>query len=615
MNYRVEIDGLRALAVLAVIFYHTELGCSGGYVGVDVFFVISGYLICEKISREVEAGTFRYREFWMRRVRRLLPALALMLAVVVPVSVLLLLPTDLAELGLTVGAQPLMIANVVFWRLVFKSYFGLDPETRPTMHTWSLAVEEQFYLLCPLLLARFGGGRRVPVLLGIALSSWLLSGLASESKPAFCYFLLPTRAFEIALGGLVHTLTVPRAWAAREGLCLIAWMGLAFSLLCLNEDTVFPGWVALIPCLAAALLLLAARRGTWSSRLLTLPPLVWVGKISYSVYLWHWPLIAFWRYLFLPWGLPHRLLLVVLSVLAGFASTVLVENRVRARLWLASDGALLRAALVFATLCLGSGAGLWLARGFPQRYSPASLQFLRVETGSRPNLSLEALRRRQFFHFGASAGRRLFVWGDSHAMAVLGGLDEGCREAGVSGEAATQFNRPPFICAGTKKQRFDPSLEKERVEFVKEYLRENPPEAVLLAGRWSGYPDVSGLAGTLEFLQARRIPTWILLEVPDQGVSVPRRLAREAEAGKDLSLSGVPIVQYRKDTADFVRQLDQLAFPLSRRLEPAALLVNTAGVCRTVADGASLYVDDSHLSLAGSRFVKPIFKPLLRRPF
>lgn len=615
VTYRPEIDGLRALAVLAVLFYHAELGCPGGYVGVDVFFVISGYLICHNLSQEIAAGTFTYRAFWARRIRRLLPALVLMLGMVVGVGWFLLVPADYRELGATVASQPFLVANFIFWRVVHKSYFGIDPETRPTMHTWSLAVEEQFYLLCPMLLLLLARRRiRSPglVLAAFALASWLLSGLLTAHKQAFCYFLLPTRAFEILLGGLVWYAPIPR----REAVSLLGFAAVGGSIFLLSEASVFPGWIALLPCLGTALLLNSAVSGSRAARLLALPPLVWVGKISYSVYLWHWPLIATWQYLFLPWTIGHRLLLVGLSLLFGFLSTQLLENPIRRRRWLASERSLFGAAALCGLVCLVSGLSLWVAQGFPQRFSPTARNYLQVDRGVRHNLSLEELQAHQFVRFGATGpGPRLFLWGDSHAMTLIAGLDELCRKEGVVGEAATYQSRGPFLCEYNLDLQFDPVEERKRYELICSYLRQSPPAAVALAARWRHYPPQQyqrEFRQTLQFLQDQHIPTWIVLQVPDQGGNVPRRLARQSQWGKDLTRHGLTLAEHQQKSREFVDFLNSLPFPLSHRLDPASLLGNSSGICRTNWQGGSLYFDDNHLSGAGSRFLKPMYTSMLQ---
>jgi peptidoglycan/LPS O-acetylase OafA/YrhL len=260
-TYRPEIDGLRAIAILTVVFYHVGLGCPGGYIGVDVFFVISGYLISSLILREMREGTFSLAGFWERRVRRIFPALAACVMATLVAGWFLLLPEDLENLGKSTVAQTLLAANIYFWRTT--NYFASANEAKPLLHTWSLAVEEQFYLLFPLLLLacfRFPALRRprtlvILILLGLV-GSLSVAVWGVKHQPYATFFLLPTRAWELLCGVLVAALPVsaiPTSRLVRES---ASWLGLAAILLPVwlyGETTPFPGLAALPPCLGTAL--------------------------------------------------------------------------------------------------------------------------------------------------------------------------------------------------------------------------------------------------------------------------------------------------------------------------------------------------------------------------
>jgi peptidoglycan/LPS O-acetylase OafA/YrhL len=221
LKYRADVDGLRAVAVVAVLMYHAHLGFSGGYVGVDVFFVISGFLITSILHKKLQDGKFSYLDFWKRRVRRLVPAAFVTAVFTALGSYFILLPSHLVDLGGALVAQPLMLANVYFWRVVKAGYFGDLPETRPLLHTWSLGVEEQFYLFLPLFLALCWKSSRLrphvgKVLGGLSLLSFGLSVVLTPMKGVFSFFNLPTRAWELLMGGLLGFLPeVPKR--ARRG--------------------------------------------------------------------------------------------------------------------------------------------------------------------------------------------------------------------------------------------------------------------------------------------------------------------------------------------------------------------------------------------------------------
>jgi len=302
-KYRPDIDGLRAVAVLPVLFYHAKLGCSGGFVGVDVFFVISGYVISSLILKELAAGTFSMVNFWERRIRRILPALSLVVAAVLAMGWLFFLPEDFQILGNSVMAQSVMAANFYFWK-GGTNYFAHSFDTKPLLHTWSLAVEEQFYLLFPLLMAFLFRTKPKALrhwILGIAVVSLVVSviGCYSTNNHRSTFYLLPSRIWELLTGALLalnrgrfSTNPLKRESSGFLGLALIAW-----SIFAYDDDTRFPGLAALPPCLGAALIIASSEtKSSIIGRLLSFKPFVFIGLVSYPLYLWHWPLLIYATY-------------------------------------------------------------------------------------------------------------------------------------------------------------------------------------------------------------------------------------------------------------------------------------------------------------------------------
>lgn len=303
MQYRREIDGLRALAVVPVVLFHAGFQTfSGGFVGVDVFFVISGYLISTILIAELDAGQFTLTGFYERRARRILPALFLMMAVCLPFAWFWLLPQDMKKFTDSLAAVVFFVSNFFFHSQV--GYFDSAAELKPLLHTWSLAVEEQFYLLFPLLLtAAWRMPRRwlLGLLMVLLLASLALAQWASVAKPSAAFFLLPARVWELLLGALLAF-----AMRSQSALKLDAgtaqwgsWLGLgllAVSVAVFDDRTPFPGLYALLPTLGAGLLIVCANPSNGVGRLLGSKVLVGVGLISYSAYLWHQPLLAFARY-------------------------------------------------------------------------------------------------------------------------------------------------------------------------------------------------------------------------------------------------------------------------------------------------------------------------------
>lgn len=308
MHYRREIDGLRALAVVPVIAFHAGIGWfSGGFVGVDVFFVISGYLITSIILAEQAKGQFSLVRFYERRARRILPALLLVVAVCIPVAWVLLLPNDYFDFSESLVAVAAFASNILF--NLRSGYFEADAELKPLLHTWSLGVEEQFYLLFPLLLmglARLGFRAMVAVLAAIGVTSFVAAEWGSVHDPNGAFFLLPFRAWELVVGALLALResrfrgapsggAAPAPWRAEAASALGLAM-VAAAVFLIDQDTPFPGRYALLPTLGTALLIVAATPATRVGRWLGHPALVAIGLMSYSAYLWHHPLFAFARH-------------------------------------------------------------------------------------------------------------------------------------------------------------------------------------------------------------------------------------------------------------------------------------------------------------------------------
>ena len=300
MKYRPEIDGLRAVAVLPVILFHTGFPLfSGGYIGVDVFFVISGYLITNLIREEMAEGSWNLGRFYERRARRILPPLLVVVVACIPFAWMLMLPQDLNNFSRSISAVSVFASNVLFW--LESGYFDRAGEFKPLLHTWSLAVEEQFYIVFPFILISLRRLSRIPLLvvltfifvLSLAIAQW-----CTVYAPAAGFYLLPSRAWELMLGALVALSGVEKSGGLNKGrnADVLGLVGLALivgSVFSFDSMTPTPGIVTLLPTFGTALVLAAAHRGRLAGSILSAPPLVTIGLISYSAYLWHYPLIVF----------------------------------------------------------------------------------------------------------------------------------------------------------------------------------------------------------------------------------------------------------------------------------------------------------------------------------
>jgi len=335
-DYRPDIDGLRAIAVLLVLVFHAFPSLiHGGFVGVDIFFVISGFLISKHIWEDLRADKFSIRTFYARRVRRIFPALSVVLLACLSMGWVILTPGEYEQLGKHIVAGALFLSNIVFWKE--SGYFDNATDTKPLLHLWSLGIEEQFYIVWPLFLAFFWRYNKflawaLLVIMGISLGYSMM--LVRHDAVADFYSPL-TRFWELALGAFLAHLITQKLILTATSRDIISWLGLsliAIAALIIKNDFLFPGAWALLPTLGAALLIYAGE-GAWLNRnVLSHRLLVWAGLISYPLYLWHWPLLTFAR--IMESGTPSadvRFFLLVASIILAWLTYQLVERPLRSR--------------------------------------------------------------------------------------------------------------------------------------------------------------------------------------------------------------------------------------------------------------------------------------------
>ncbi|MCS0607001.1 acyltransferase [Massilia solisilvae] len=434
MRYRPEIDGLRAVAVLPVILYHAGFGLfGGGYVGVDVFFVISGFLITSIIMADLEKGRFSILEFYERRARRILPALFVMMAVSSLFAWRWLLPADLKGFAQSVVAVSAFASNILFWKT--SDYFDTAAELKPLLHTWSLAVEEQFYVIFPLLLMlawRFGK-RRIVALLGVlALASLAVAQWGASAAPTANFFLLPSRGWELLIGAFAafHFSNPDRRTPAQPLREAGGWTGLvliACAVFLYGSQTPYPSVYTLVPTVGALLVILFAGADTGAGRLLGSRWFAGVGMISYSAYLWHQPLLAFARYR-MP-GHPDQLMLGALaagSLVLAYFSWKYVETPFRQKNVVSRATIFGCSAIACAAFAAAGFAG-HVNKGYPSRF-PAIEDLLAIRTvDSSPCHTLsrrtaDQIRRGDMCKVGAAVTPHFAVIGDSHAGALFESL-------------------------------------------------------------------------------------------------------------------------------------------------------------------------------------------------
>lgn len=633
LKYRAHVDGLRAVAVLPVLFFHADLGFTGGYVGVDVFFVISGFLITGLILRDLDAGKFSIVKFWERRVRRIMPALAVVVLASLAAGWFLLLPQGFKELGESAVAQTLLSSNIYFWikSWIGVGYFTPDAEVKPLLHTWSLAVEEQFYLFFPFLLLalkRIARHSIVPAILLLAGISFALSVWCSYRYPSANFYLLPTRAWELLIGSFLAAIPVQQRITARWLTESLSWGGL-LAILCAvflyDRDTRFPGVTAILPCVGAALVI-------WTNghtlvavgKLLALRPVVFIGLISYSLYLWHWPVLVFAKYWAIdPLSQSQRLLLLLASLILAAISWKFVETPFRQRVILKTRSQIFTFAGVTTMASLLAGLAIFKSQGAPSRLPAEALRHVNGERRCvfDHELSMGQALAGDFIELGAGDKQKpveLMVWGDSHAMAVMPVLDRLCQEYSVRGVAATHSATAPLV--GYQSPKSD--LQDKGIHYNKavvDFIRNQRVRNVIIVANWGVYMDGNGeprslsrgLSDTLDVLRATGAKIWIMRQVPKQPWDVPDALASTVWRGQNTGDLGLPI---KGNLQEFQRQsaiFEEIStrFPGVAIFDPTDLLAS-GGLCRVVKDDKALYCDDNHLTVAGALLLRPLFEPI-----
>jgi len=338
--YRADIDGIRAIAVLSVIIFHINKSIlPGGFVGVDLFFVISGYLITLYILRDINLNRFSIVEFYRRRIKRIAPVMLVVVASVIAVSLIIQRPEDTREVAKTSMAALLSLSNVYFWLFQDSSYFAQASNEIPLLHLWSLGVEEQFYIFWPLIIIGFyrvlRGKHFVALFFIVAVMSFALGQFLYPKFPSFVYYMLPTRAGELLVGALAAYVITKKAEIVIPSIMVVlaSVIGIASitsSFLYLSEDIIFPGFYAMLPTTGTVLLILSGHYGnSWIKQLLILRPLVFVGLISYSAYLWHWPLLSFAHYSLIEIDFLNGVAIFILTIILSILSYNLIERPTR----------------------------------------------------------------------------------------------------------------------------------------------------------------------------------------------------------------------------------------------------------------------------------------------
>ncbi|MGZ4970646.1 MAG: acyltransferase family protein [Methylobacter sp.] len=514
MEYRREIDGLRALAVVPVILFHAGFqSFSGGFVGVDVFFVISGYLITTIILAEQSAGTFSIINFYERRARRILPALFVVMFACLPFAWLWLLPEDRRTFSQSLVAVPTFVSNNLFWRQ--SGYFATSAELNPLLHTWSLAVEEQYYVLFPIFLMltwRLGKRWTLAILGLVAVVSLALAQWGAINRPEFTFFMLPTRGWELLVGAFIafyfankNTQSVNQTVSqlvSATGLLLIF-----FAIFNFDKNTPFPSVYTLVPTLGAALIILFATQQTFVGKLLGTKAFVGVGLISYSTYLWHQPLLSFARHKSIA-ELDNWLLaaLCISSFVLAYLSWRYVETPFRNKKQFSRKN-------VFTYGVVGSFAFVALGlfgvfnHGYTHLLTENQRRLLAFNSYPFKDIyrdDLCVLRKEQSFKDFANKcmapdnQNAILIWGDSHAAALSFGL----RNSNPNVIQYTANSCPPLLGEVISAR----PMCKEVNDFVAKQIETYKPKQIFLHANWPKYQEQNPtlkIQKTIDFIRLK----------------------------------------------------------------------------------------------------------------
>jgi peptidoglycan/LPS O-acetylase OafA/YrhL len=602
-QYRPDVDGLRAIAVMLVLNFHAfPQSAPGGFVGVDVFFVISGFLITGIIARELEQQRFSLLTFYIRRVRRIFPALLVVLCAALVLGWLWMLPAAFAQLGSDTFASAAFLANIAL--LLQSGYFDVESAKKPLLHLWSLGIEEQFYLLWPpiLMLAARMRLSVVTVAASLGIASFVLNVALIGSNPVATFYLPVTRAFELLAGAVLACRwdSVSQSVGASNWR---AWLGaamIAAATVLLDKGSTFPGWWSLLPVVGAALLLSAP--SSWLCRkVLAAPAFVWIGLISYPLYLWHWPLLVFAATIkFAPLTLLERELVLLATVPLAWATYRFVEMPIR----FGKPGPRKIAGLCAAMVLIGlaGGAVVW-GRGFDFRL-PAEIRSLADVPAQQPawryhQCLLDLSRETSFADECAEPNRRplLFVWGDSTAAALIPGLRkaQATRNFGIA-----QFTSSSCIPAVGADVAGNPNCRAAN-DKVLSIVRELKPEIVLLHGTWQEHMDE--VANTVTLLKQGGARVVVLGSVPFWRRGLPNEVLRYYMLRHSL----VP-ARFKGDIAPsgFDAPLRERLVPLGAEFVSARdVLCNVDGCLTRTGDSAAdiSTSDQIHLTEGGSAFL------------
>ncbi len=668
MNYRTDIDGIRAIAVTTVILFHYGVaGFTGGFVGVDIFFVLSGFLIGSIVFNQIDKQKFSFSEFYFRRIRRLFPVYVVVMLVTLVLAFLYMLPREFREFGQSLFASTIYISNILFF--LEAGYFDTASHLKPLLHTWSLSVEEQFYLVFPVLawlLSRFSRKHLFFIFGFLTLASFIAALSHIERDTSAVFYLYPFRAWEMFLGTLLATGFIPQVKSKNVN-NLIAIVGLGLLLLPIalyTDKTLFPGLAALVPCLGTVLIIYSGSvQQGWLHQLLSMKAPVFIGKLSYSLYLWHWPFYVIYAYAN-PEGLSSLEIMGILlaTFFASLLTYIYIETpfrhgRIR---WSNSKAHVFGATAIFSFAAMGVGFYIHKTNGVPQRLNAETAAFAKAGGELFGNLSDCKLENNTtlpgigYCPMGDPLNSESYtlIWGDSHGGAYRRGYSSLISNEEFPALLAWTGGCPAVLGLAKDELVSSQDVDEEcsvRNNAVLELIKnDNRINAVVIVGRWSYYihgtgigvdehnrialwPEggtrtdvkdqaklyVDALHKTIASLNALGKKVFVLEQPPEFEQYLGRTIAIGLMKGSETVQSNLETLT--KQQYSQVRHRQGPAMQMFEEAQEQGLMTLLrshhyfcdGASCSLMVDGSPTYFDNNHVSSFGAEQINDVFMPVL----
>lgn len=640
-GFRPDINGLRAIAVIAVVLYHFGVkGFSGGFAGVDIFFVISGFLMTGIIFGRISEDRFSIVEFYIARAKRIIPALAFLCITLMVAGWFLLIPTEYRSLGKHAAASIAFLSNIAYLRE--SGYFDASSHSKWLLHTWSLSVEWQFYIVYPILilaLKRFvGAGLIRPLIAVAAFSSFVLCVSLSYSSPSSSFYLLPTRAWEMLSGALLFLFPT----RLTKNIKYIAYFG-GLALICISissfsSDDVWPGWLAIIPVMGASLVILASNS---SSRLMSNSAISLIGDASYSIYLWHWPIVVALHYFDLFNNSAYVLIGIILSLGLGYVSLKIIETPARLakpktniHLFYAYFSAIALIAIFSTTV--------FMKNGLPSRVSEYVLRADNERKNTNPSsvkCSIKTGIESPKCIFGKNNnGVDAIVIGDSHADAIISSVVEaaGPNRSTLYMGYISCMTIPGMLLRGAGSDYKCGDFATKQIQYLETHM---PGVPLLIINRTPVY-----IHGHNEYKETQTTPlmhfgekharhseymedltkryvsamcslsknrkVFVLTPVPEMSLNVPTLIARKIKKTGNIEDFTISVEQYLERSGDSISLIKEAEKTCGIIILYSQQELCDSKLCYGSVNGIPLYIDDNHLSESGNKRLAPLFRKI-----